>query len=91
MNVYLTIGVSPFLLSIEDKSVLLEGQNSFVSQNQSRFVTGHDVTCTKAVFDEIKDLVGTENAPALIADAVAPVHQGRKNCYIENGSLKLVS
>lgn len=94
MNVYITKGFSPFLLSIEDKSVLMEGQTEFVSQHQSRFVTGTDCTCTVSVFDSIKDIVGTENAPALHANkgvAETAPYTDRLNLYIENGSLKLTS
>lgn len=93
MLIYITVGVSPYLLSIEDKSVLLEGQTEFQTTQTSPFVTGYDASCTKIVYDAIVDKVGTIEAPAFHANKIiaetAP-YEGRQNCYIENGSLKLV-
>lgn len=93
MYVYITKGVSPFLLSIEDKAVLFPGQTEFQTQNDSPFVTGIDCQCTTTVFNSIKDKVGTMEAPAFFANKAeaeaAPTE--RQNCYLENGSLKLLA
>ncbi|MFD2521378.1 hypothetical protein [Emticicia soli] len=89
MNVKITIGVSPYILSAEDKSVIAEGQTAFISMHTSPLVTAHDLVCTESVFNAIKDTVGTINAPALIANSSAPTIPNRVNCYIENGSLKI--
>jgi hypothetical protein len=90
MNAYITTGVSPFILSIEDKAVIPPGQTEWQTAHTSPFVSGQSVVCTQAVFDQIKDKVGTFNAPALIANSSATPYAGRQNCYIENGSLKLL-
>lgn len=92
MNIYITRGNRanrPFLLSCEDKSVLPEGQTEWITTQTSEFVTGFDCVCTREVYDEIIDKVGTLEAPALIANANSPIYQGRTNVYIENGSLKI--
>lgn len=89
MDVKITIGVSPYILSAEDKSVIAEGQTEFKSQHTSPLVTAHEVVCTTTVFNTIKDTVGTLNAPALIANSGAATIPNRVNCYIENGSLKI--
>lgn len=94
MNVYITRGNrtgKPFLLSIEDKSVLLEGQTEFTSTQTSSLVTGFDCTCTQTVFNTLKDKVGTLQAPALIDSVLSQPFDGRMNCYIENGSLKILA
>ena len=91
MNVKITIGASPYLLSIEDKSVIMPGETVFISMHTSPLVTAHELVCTQTVFDAIKDKVGTINAPALIANVNAQQAPNRQNVYIENGSLKLIS
>lgn len=93
MYAYITKGFSPYLLSIEDKSVLYPEQTEFQTQHQSQFVTGIDCQCTAAVFNSIKDKVGTMEAPAFFATKAeaeaAPTE--RQNCYLENGSLKILA
>jgi hypothetical protein len=94
MNIHLRRGNRPnrpFLHSVEDKSELLEGEEVFHSQYESDQTTGIDCVCTQQVFDTIKDIVGTPEAPALIADANAQTYEGRMNVYIENGSLKILA
>lgn len=91
MDAYITTGVSPHILSIEDKSVLIGEQTQWTTTQTSPFVTGQHVVCTKQVFDAIKDKVGTMQAPALIANAGATSYPNRLNCYVENGSLKIVA
>lgn len=91
MYIYFTTGVSPFLLSIEDKSVIEEGQTEWHTTQTSQFVTGTHAVCTPQVFDAIKDKVGTMQAPALIANASATPVPNRPNVYVENGSLKLLA
>lgn len=94
MNIHITTGQRPnrpFLLSIEDKSILLEGQTEFVSTQTSQFVNNYDCTCTQETYNAIVDKVGTLEAPALIATSSSPVYPDRLNVYIENGSLKLKS
>lgn len=93
MNVYITRGNrpnKPFLLSVEDKDDVPEGQTWETAHN-SDLVTGTHCVCTKEVFDTIAPIVGTLEAPALIADANAQQYAGRINCYIENNSLKIVA
>lgn len=91
MNIKITVGVSPYVLSIEDTSIILDGETQFFSQHTSPLVTANNIVCTQAVYDAIKSTVGTMNAPALIANATAAQYPNRQNVYIENGSLKLVS
>ena len=94
MNLHITTGQrvgKPYILTIEDKSVLQEGQTEFQTTQTSPFVNHHDCVSTQAVYDAIKDKAGTLEAPALIASVNAPTHQGRQNVYIENGSLKLIT
>ncbi|WP_337045448.1 hypothetical protein [Emticicia sp. 17c] len=91
MNIYITTGVSPFILSVEDKAILQEGQTEWQTSQTSPLVTGQHLTCTQAVFNAIKDVVGTMQAPALIANASATPYANRLNCYVENGSLKVLA
>lgn len=91
MDIKITVGISPYILSVEDKSVLMEGQTQFVSQHNSPLVTAHNLVCTQQVFNQIKDTVGTISAPALIASVNATPVANRVNCYIENGSLKVLA
>lgn len=94
MDIHITRGNRPnrpFLLSIENKAELPEGQTEFETQYESDQSTGYDCVCTQTVYNTIKDKVGTLEAPALIANANAQTYPNRPNCYIENGSLKLVA
>lgn len=94
MNVYITRGNrlgKPFLMSIENKELLFEGQTEFQSAYESTRVTGFSCVCTQVVFDAINDNVGTINAPALVESVNSPTFEGRQNVYIENGSLKIIS
>ena len=91
MDVYITLGVSPFILSIEDKAVIAEGQTEWKSNHTSPLVTGQSLVCTQQVFNQIKDKVGTMQAPALLANSGATPYPNRQNCYTENGSLKLLA
>lgn len=89
MNIYITTGVSPFILSVENKEVA-EGQAAWQTTQTSPFVTGKHLVCTQEVYDQIKDKVGTIEAPALLANAGAQPYANRLNCYPENGSLKIL-
>lgn len=94
MNIHITVGQrpgKPHIMSVEDKDDLLEGQETFVSAHTSPFVTPYDCVCTSQVFNSIVDKVGTMEAPALIANSGEIPIVGRMNCYIENGSLKILA
>ena len=91
MNIYITTGVSPFILSVEDKSIIPEGETEWKTTQTSPFVTGQSLVCQQEVFNQIKDKVGTSQAPALIASATATQYPNRINCYVENGSLKITA
>lgn len=81
------------MTSIEDKSILQQGQTEFVSnysQNPEMFIV-HDIVCTQAVFNTVVTKAGTRQAPALIDSNTAPRVAGRTNVYVENGSLKIAS
>jgi len=91
MNVYITLGVSPFILSIEDKAVIPDGQTVWESNQTSPLVTGQHLVCTQEVFNQIKDKVGTMQAPALLPNSGATPYPNRQNCHVENGSLKLLA
>jgi hypothetical protein len=94
MDIHITVGQrpnKPFLLSVENKAVLPEGQETFETTQTSPFVTHYDCTCTQNTYNQIEDKVGTLEAPALIANANAQPYEGRMNVYIENGSLKILA
>lgn len=81
----------PFVTSLEVIPEPVEGEPAFqsaYSQNPLMFEV-KNVSCTQAVFDQIKDVAGTTEAPALIADAASPKFDGRLNVYVQNGSLKI--
>lgn len=94
MDIHFTVGQrpnKPFLLSVENKAILAEGQTEFQTTQTSPLVTHYDCTCTQNTFNQIEDKVGTLEAPALIADANAQPFAGRMNVYIENSSLKILA
>jgi len=94
MDIHLTVGKrvgKTNILTMEDKSILPEGETEFHSQYDSPLVNTFDCTCTKATYDALIEKVGTLEAPALIASATAPTIDGRINTYIENGSLKILA
>lgn len=94
MNIHFTKGNrpnKPFIMSVEDKSILPEGETQFQSQHTSPLVSRYDCVCTQQVYDAIKDNVGTLEAPALIANALSQPYPDRQNVYIENGSLNLLA
>lgn len=81
------------MTSVEDKSILHEGQTEFVSSystNPELFIV-HDVVCTQTVFNTVAEKAGTRQAPALIDSSTAPRVAFRTNVYVENGSLKIAS
>lgn len=94
MNIHITVGQRPsrpFLLSVENKDNILEGETEFVSSQTSPFINHVDCVCTQQVYDSIIDKVGSIQSPALIETATSPVYANRLNVYIENGSLKIVA
>lgn len=79
------------MTSVEDKSVLQEGQTEFVtgySTNPEMFIV-KDLVCTQTVFSSISTKAGTRQAPVLVESATATKVGGRINVYVENGSLKI--
>lgn len=81
------------MTSVEDKSVMPEGQTDFTSnysQNPDMFIV-QNVVCTQTVFSQIVAKAGTRQAPALIDSATSQKVAGRINVYIENGSLKIAA
>ncbi|GAB3519526.1 hypothetical protein [Emticicia fontis] len=94
MDIHLTVSQRAgkrHILTVENKAVLLEGQETFQTTQTSTFVDHVDCTCNQTTYNQIAPIVGTMNAPALIADANAQPYQGRMNCYVENGSLKILA
>lgn len=94
MNIIAIFDVdSKRMTSVEDKSILHEGQTEFVSSystNPDMFIV-HDIVCTQTVFNTVVEKAGTRQAPALIDSNTAPRVDGRTNLYVENGSLKIAS
>lgn len=94
MNIVAIFDVdSKRMTSIEDKSILQEGQTEFVSNystNPEMFIV-HDIVCTQTVFNSVSATAGTRQASVLIDSATAPKVSGRINVYIENGSLKIAA
>jgi hypothetical protein len=80
-----------FITSLEVVIEQQEGEPEFqtsFSTNPALFNV-KTVTCSQSVYDTIKDLAGTREAPGLIADATAPKYEGRLNVYVQNGALKI--
>lgn len=81
----------PFMTSLEVIPEPAEGLPAFqsaYSQNPLIFDV-KNVSCTQAVFDQIKDVSGTTQAPALIASSESPKFDNRLNVYIQKGDLKI--
>ncbi len=94
MNIYLTKGTrpnKPFLLSVEDKTVIQDGEIEFKTSQTSNLVTGVSCVCTEEVFELIKNNVGTMSAPALLENSTSTPFKDRQNVYIEKGALKIIS
>ena len=81
----------PFMTSLEVITETVEGEPEFqsqYSQNPNLFDV-KVLSCSEEVYESIKELAGTMQAPAIIADAAAQKYDNRINVYIENGSLKI--
>lgn len=80
-----------FMLALEDRTVLLEGQEEFAPskcQDEELF-DHHYIQCTQEVWATLKPITGGRQSPKVIADAEAEQMEGRVNVYIQNGSLKI--
>lgn len=86
----------PFLLSVEDKNVVIELEDGvpvqvdFQSQYDSPLVNSATALCTQETFDEIKELAGTLEAPAMLENAESEPFENRLNVYIENDTLTVL-
>lgn len=92
MDIHITTGKrNNNLLSVENKAILADGQTEFQTTQTSPRVNHYDCTCNQSTYNQIAGIVGTIDAPTLIADANAEPVEGRMNVYIENGSLKILA
>lgn len=81
------------MTSIEDRSLLNEGQTEFVSNYSTNpeLFNVQSGTTTQVIFDAIANKAGTRQAPVLIESNTALRVPNLVNVYIENGSLKIAS
>lgn len=81
------------MTSIEDRSLLNEGQTEFVSNYSTnpKLFNIQSATSTQAVFDELLSKAGTRQAPVLIKSNTALRVPNLVNVYVEKGSLKIAS